>query len=102
MKRSLTVLLGAIGLVILISGCQHPYNTGTGSSSPNTSSGSAASMGSDSGTPSSPAGSLQACYDKIGEASPGQRMLAEATCRRNAMAQEPMEKNPGDYLPPPK
>ncbi|MGB0909188.1 MAG: hypothetical protein ACPGYT_02405 [Nitrospirales bacterium] len=97
MKRSLTVLLGAIGLVILIAGCQQPYKMGNGSSASTS-----ASMGSNSGAPGSPAGSLQACLDSIGDASPGQRMLAEATCERNAKAQAPMEGNPGDYLPPAK
>ncbi len=97
MKRSWTVVLGAIGLAILISGCQQPYKTGSGSSTSGTST--SASMGSDSGSSGSPTQSLQACLDSIGDASPGQRMLAEATCKRNAKAQEPMDKNPGNYLP---
>lgn len=96
MKRSMYVLLGAMGLFVLLSGCQQAYKTGDGSSS---SGASAAAVGGSSG----PApGSLQACLDSIGDVTPGQRLLAETTCKRNAKVQEPMDKNPGDYLPPPK
>ncbi|MCA9473041.1 MAG: hypothetical protein MRJ96_11020 [Nitrospirales bacterium] len=100
MKRSTVVLLTALGLVFLLNGCQQPYKTGSGESS----SGSSGTMSSEAShaSPKSPAGRLQECLDSIGDVSPGQKMLAEATCHRNAKTQEAMDKNPGDYLPPPK
>ena len=97
MKRSISLSLGVIGLAIVISGCQQPYKMGNGSSTSGAST--AASMESQNEAPGSPAGSLQACLDSIGDASPGQRMLAEGTCKRNAKAQESMDSNPGNYLP---
>jgi len=99
MKSSMYVLLGAMGLVILLSGCQQPYKTGNGSSASGTTS-AANTESTNTASPGSPAGSLQACLDNIGDVSPGQRMLAETTCQRNAKVQEAMDSNPGDYLPP--
>ena len=100
MKRSMHVLLGAMGLLLVLSGCQQPYKTGNGSNTPTASA--ATTTGSGHVSPGSPAGSLQACLDNIGDVSPGQRLLAETTCKRNARVQEPMDNNPGDYLPPAK
>ncbi len=97
MRKSISLSLGVIGLAMVISGCQNPYKTGNGSSTSGAST--SAAMNSENGTPVSPAGSLQACLDSIGDASPGQRMLAEGTCKRNAKAQESMDSNPGNYLP---
>ncbi|GJL55407.1 MAG: hypothetical protein NPIRA02_25390 [Nitrospirales bacterium] len=98
MKSSLSVLLGAMGLVVLLGGCQQPYKTGNGASASGTSA--AHTESTNNASPGSPAGSLQACLDNIGDVSPGQRMLAETTCHRNAKVQEAMDNNPGDYLPP--
>ncbi len=100
MKQSLSIGFGMVGLVVLLSGCQHPQTSGGTTSGSGTS---AATSSSDTAPGrEAPVEGLEACLANIGDVSPGQRMLAEATCERNAKAQAAMDNNPGDYLPPAK
>ncbi len=92
-------LFGAVMLIALISGCGGMAQTGG--------SGSGSAGGSSSRASEVPDGArvsvgtqgdtLQACLDRIpGNASEGQRMLAEGSCQRDAKNRMPIDAVPGN------